>query len=99
MIIVSGAIHVDADQRDAYVAGCRTVIDQARQAQGCLDFHIAADPLEPGRINVFEHWESVEAVETFRGAGPSDEQGAAIRSAGVFQHEYRVVPGAVEERP
>jgi quinol monooxygenase YgiN len=87
MIIVSGPIHVEPDQRDEYLTGCRTVIEQARQAPGCLDFHLSPDPLEPGRINVFEQWESVEAVEAFRGSGPSDEQGAAIRSAAVFQHE------------
>lgn len=87
MIIVSGALHVDADQREAYLEGCRAVIEQARRAPGCLDFHLSADPIEPGRINVFEQWESADAVEGFRGSGPSDEQGAAIRSAAVFQHE------------
>ena len=30
---------------------------------------------------------SAAAVEAFRGSGPSDDQGAAIRSAAVFQHE------------
>ena len=87
VIIVSGPIHVRPDQRDGYLAGCRTVIEQARQAPGCLDFHISADPIELGRVNVFEQWESVQAVEAFRGSGPSDEQGAAIESAAVFQHE------------
>lgn len=87
MIIVSGLIHVDPDQRDEYVAGCRTVIEQARRAPGCIDFHISPDPLEPGRINLYEQWESVEAVEAFRGSGPSDEQRATIRSMAVFQHE------------
>ena len=87
MIIVSGPIHVDPDQRDAYLAGCRRVIEQAREAPGCLDFHLSADLLDPGRINVFEQWESVDAVDAFRGSGPSDAQGAAIRSAAVFQHE------------
>ena len=87
MIIVSGSIHVDPDERAGYLAGCRSVIEQARSAPGCLDFHLAADPIEPSRINVYEQWESVAAVEAFRGSGPSDDQGAAIRSAAVFQHE------------
>ena len=87
MIIVSGPIHVDPSARDDYLAGCRTVIEQARQAPGCLDFHLAADPIDPTRINVYEQWETVAAVEAFRGSGPSDEQGTAIRAAAVFQHE------------
>lgn len=87
MIIVSGPIHVDPEERDGYLAGCRNLIEQARQAPGCLDFHLAADPLDPSRINVYEQWESVAAVEDFRGSGPSEEQGASIRSAAVVQHE------------
>jgi quinol monooxygenase YgiN len=87
MIIVSGALHVDPDERDGYLAGCRAVIEQARQAPGCVDFHLSADPIDPSRVNVYEQWTSAAAVEAFRGDGPSDDQGAAIRSAAVFQHE------------
>ncbi len=87
MIIVSGPIHVDPTERDGYLAGCRSVIEQARRAPGCVDFHLAADPLDPGRINVFEQWESVADVEAFRGSGTGDEQGAQILSAAVVQHE------------
>ena len=87
MIIVSGRIHVDPADRDAYLDGCRTVIEQARQAPGCVDFHLAADPIEADRINVFERWETVQAVERFRGAGPSPEQAATIRDAAVIQFE------------
>ena len=87
MIIVAGALQVAPDDRDDYLAGSREVIAQARRADGCLDFHLSADPLEPGRINVFEQWESVAAVEAFRGDGPSDEQQQSIRDAAVWQHE------------
>ncbi len=87
MIIVAGMLFVDEADRDAYVLGCREVIVTARKSAGCIDFHLAADPIEPGRINVYEQWESVEAVESFRGSGPSSDQAAAIRDARVFQHE------------
>ena len=87
MIIVSGHVVVEPNERTAYLAGCEQVIRQARQAQGCIDFHLSPDPLEVDRINVFEQWDSVEAVEAFRGSGPSDEQQTAIRDAHVFQHE------------
>jgi quinol monooxygenase YgiN len=87
MIIVSGRLFVNRSERAGYLAGCQEIIRQARQAQGCVDFHLSPDPLEPDRINVFEQWDSVEAVEAFRGSGPSDEQQTAIRDAQVFQHE------------
>lgn len=87
MIIVAGRLYVDPGERQAYLDGCRTVIEQARRAPGCVDFHLTADPLEPGRINVYEQWESVADVEAFRGSGPSSEQAATIDDAQVFQHE------------
>ncbi|MGH9039847.1 MAG: antibiotic biosynthesis monooxygenase [Acidimicrobiia bacterium] len=87
MIIVSGAIYVDEADRDAYLQGCREIIMAARKADGCVDFHLSADPIEAGRINIYEEWDSVEAVEAFRGSGPSSNQMAAIRDARVFQHD------------
>ena len=87
MIIVAGHLFVDPAERDAYLDGCRAVVTAAREAEGCRDFHLSADPIEPGRINVFERWESVPAVEAFRGSGPPDEQGAQILDARVVQYE------------
>jgi heme-degrading monooxygenase HmoA len=87
MVIVAGHITVEPGQRDAYLAGCVSVVEGARAAAGCLDFVLSADLLEPGRINVFERWESQAAVEAFRGAGPSDEQDAAILSASVAEYD------------
>lgn len=87
MIIVAGQLYVDEADRDSYLQGCQEVIVAARQSAGCIDFHLAADPIEPGRINVYEQWESIQAVEAFRGSGPPSQQTAAIRDAVVFQHE------------
>jgi quinol monooxygenase YgiN len=83
VVIVAGHITVLSHQREAYLAGCVSVVEQARRATGCLDFAITADLLDSGRINIFERWESQAAVDTFRGSGPSDDQSAAIISASV----------------
>jgi quinol monooxygenase YgiN len=87
MVIVAGHITVEPQQRQSYLAGCVDVIDQARRANGCLDFTITADMIDPGRINIYERWESQAAVEAFRGSGPSDEQGASMLSASVAEYE------------
>ena len=87
MLIVAGHLVVEPSQRDAYLAGCVGVVEQARAAPGCLDFSLAADLLEPGRINVFERWERQTDVDAFRGSGPSDEQGAAMLSASVAEYD------------
>ena len=86
MIIVAGHLTVAPGQRAAFLADALTVITAARDTPGCLDFHLSADPVDPARINIFEHWDSTAAVEAFRGAGPSNEQQAAILSADVHQH-------------
>jgi hypothetical protein len=82
MVIVAGHLVVDPQERDDYLSGCVEVVRQARRAAGCLDFAISADAVDPGRINIFERW-----VEAFRGGGPSDEQGAAIRAASVAEFD------------
>ena len=87
MVIVAGHLVVDPRERDDYLAGCVDVVRQARRATGCLDFSLSADLLEPCRVNIFERWESVAAVQAFRGSGPSDEQGAAVRTASVAEYD------------
>jgi len=87
VIIVAGHITVDPEQRESYLAGCVTVVEQARATAGCLDFAISADLVESDRIDIFERWDSREAVEAFRGSGPSDEQALAILSASVTEYE------------
>jgi quinol monooxygenase YgiN len=91
MIIVSGRLSVDPEARAAYLDGCRAVLEQARSAPGCLDFALSADPLEPGRINVYERWESDEDLARFRGSGPSDEQNTQIRDASVAKYRISAV--------
>ena len=54
MWIIAGHVKVDDDKRDMYVAAHRDLIRRARQAPGCLDVAITADPVDPGRINNFE---------------------------------------------
>ncbi|MBD9731128.1 antibiotic biosynthesis monooxygenase [Streptomyces sp. H28] len=91
MVIIAGHIVVDPQQREACLAECVTVVGQARRAPGCLDFAIGADLMEDGRINIFERWETQADVEAFRGAGPGDEQGAAILAAAVAEYDVAEV--------
>jgi len=97
MVIVAGHITVEARQRDAYLAGCVSVVEQARRADGCLDFTITADLLDSGRVNVFERWESQAAVEAFRSGGPSDDQSAAMLSASVAEYDIADVRSLIEQ--
>lgn len=87
MVIVAGQIFVDPARRERYLVGCVGVVQQARRAPGCLDFAIAADLVDPGRINIFERWETQEAVEAFRGSGPSEEQSETMLAASMAEYD------------
>ena len=87
MVIVAGHLRVEPDQRNTYLTSCADVVRQARGTAGCLDFALSPDPVDAGRINVYERWESPAAVEAFRGSGPSDEQGALIVGASVAEFD------------
>lgn len=86
-MIVAGWIEVAPADRAAYLDGCRSVVEQARAAQGCLDFAISADLVEDGRINVYERWDNEVDLLAFRGAGPGDDQQVAMLDASVRRFE------------
>ncbi|MFE3292402.1 putative quinol monooxygenase [Rhodococcus sp. NPDC059234] len=88
MILVAGALHIEPAGRTAYLDGCAEVVAQARGTEGCRDFALSADLLDPSRINVFECWDTEAQLQRFRGSGPNSGQQEAILRADV--HEYRV---------
>ena len=87
MMIVAGHLIVHPSQRESSLTECLSVVEQARRAAGCLNFSISADLVDPGRINVFERWESQADVETFRSSGPSDEQSTATLPVTVSEYD------------
>jgi len=93
MIIIAGQLYLDDGDRDRYLAAVAEVTRQARRAPGCLDFVQAADPLDPGRINIYEQWESDEDLHRFRTSGGPELALPPLRSARV--HKYRI--SSVEE--
>jgi quinol monooxygenase YgiN len=93
MLIIAGSLILDPAHRAAFLAANADVVSQARHATGCLDFVQAADPLDPGRINVFERWETEDDLLAFRGAGQPASDSPPIQSADV----KRYVISAVEE--
>lgn len=67
MIIIAGHTRTaTAPERDAAVAAFARLVARARQQDGCLDLSIAADPVDPARINVFECWRDQPALDAWR---------------------------------
>jgi quinol monooxygenase YgiN len=88
VIIVAGALYVDPADRDRYLAAVADVAPLARTAPGCWDFVQAADPIDPGRINVYERWETDEDMLRFRSSGGPEPDLPELVAAEV--HKYRI---------
>ena len=86
MLIIAGKLIVDAEDRERFLAANADVVELARHAAGCLDFVQAADPIDEGRINVYERWDSEEQLLAFRGAGQPATDSPPIRSAEVKRY-------------
>lgn len=67
MIIIAGHSQVkNAAERDAAVGAFANMVERARKQDGCLDFSIGADPVDPERINVFECWRDQQSLNAWR---------------------------------
>lgn len=88
MIIVAGHLRVSPENRDQLLSASLPSIETARKTEGCLDFALAPDSVDPGRVNVFERWADRESLERFRGAGPDADLGELI--TGFEAGEYEV---------
>lgn len=66
MLIIAGRLYVAPEERDRFVEGHLKVVRQAREYPGCLDPAISADPIEDGRVNMIEVFESEEAPASWR---------------------------------
>ncbi|WP_241485105.1 putative quinol monooxygenase [Nocardiopsis potens] len=86
-MIVAGRVYVDPRDRERFVEEHRGTIEAARNAPGCLDMAISPDPVDPARVNIFEHFETAEALEYWRATAPVPEGAVAIEKDQVLKHE------------
>ncbi len=62
MLIIAGAFEVDPAQRDAFIDERAAMMRSSRAEAGCIAYAFMADPIEPGRVYLFERWESKDAL-------------------------------------
>jgi quinol monooxygenase YgiN len=86
MLIIAGHLRVRESDRDRYVADCAVAVAAARDAEGCLDFAVSADAVDPGRVNIFERWQTREDLQAFRGEGPDDDVRSRILAADIAEY-------------
>ncbi len=88
-IIVAGHLTVDANDRDGYLRSCENAVQAARDTDGCLDFAISADLVDPTRINVYERWRNGLTLEAFRDQGPDDDQMSTLIAIEVGEYQVQ----------
>jgi quinol monooxygenase YgiN len=86
MLIIAGHSTLDAADRDRYMTAHHNLIRRARQAPGCLDLAITADPLDPTRVNVFERWQSKEHLDAWRAVARAPRSKIKLGSVDVMMY-------------
>jgi quinol monooxygenase YgiN len=87
MWIIAGHVTVDENERDTFVEAHRDLVRRAREAPGCLDVAITADPVDPRRINNYERWESWDAIEAWRARAAAPDMGITMHDVDVTAFE------------
>lgn len=75
------------DQREQFIRSYADVMRQARSEPGCITHALSADPLDAGRVLLFERWETKAALAGHLGALRHPDHGIAVRDSEVQQYE------------
>ncbi len=65
MLVVAGVVRIDAAERDEAIEAIAEVMQDARNAPGCISFVFSIDIEDSTLLHVFEEWESREALHDF----------------------------------
>lgn len=63
MVILQGVFSVNPDDREQFLQASIEGMRSSRQEEGCLEYVMAADPIDPGRVVLSERWESMDHLQ------------------------------------
>jgi quinol monooxygenase YgiN len=90
-VILQGAFLFDPEERDRFVEARIEAMRSSRQEDGCLEYVIAADPLDPERVVLSERWESSDHLQNHlahqRNATPGVDTGPVPRNVEITVFE------------
>ena len=91
MLIIAGTFEVDPARRVQFIADREAGMREARAEAGCIDYVLSPDPLEPGRVYLFERWESRDHLAPhlarMREPRPEAPDAVPVLSADLLQYE------------
>lgn len=91
MVIVGGAFEVEPGQRGEFLAGFLDPMRRSRAEPGCLEYTVSADPVDLGRVVLFERWADQESLDAHlqaqREAPRSSGPGVAPKSVTITVYD------------
>jgi quinol monooxygenase YgiN len=96
MLIIAGTFEVDPARRDEFIVQKEAGMRASRAEAGCIDYVLSADPLAPGRVYLFERWESKEHLAPHlarmgAAAGTPDPEAVPVLAVDLQQYEIASV--------
>ena len=88
-IVIAGEIDLQPESRAAALAGAEDLIKAALQEPGCRHYAWTADPFDPGRVHVFEQWDSEAELADHFLAAPYRGMLAHLGNQGLLKSETR----------
>jgi quinol monooxygenase YgiN len=78
VLIVCGHLRAVPGGRARLLELSAPAVAAARHTDGCRDYAVSPDLLDPDRVNILELWDDPLALAAFRNQGPDDDLGALI---------------------
>ncbi len=92
-VIVAGVLQFPPETAHDSMAAAREHIEGAYTEKGCVHYAWTLDPLNPGRVYVFEEWDTIEDLDVHLNDHWYTDMGAHLQASGLISadvHKYRV---------
>jgi quinol monooxygenase YgiN len=83
MLIVAGTLDLAPEHREELLRHAVPLMEATHAEAGNHEYVFSADPVEPGRVRIFEIWESEEALASHFGEPHMAEFGGKLGDLGV----------------
>jgi quinol monooxygenase YgiN len=80
MILTIGRFEVDGNRRSAFLSFADQLVEEERNAPGCIAFDISEDITQPNRFFMIEQWEDMEALDAHTSSDAFDANEARLYS-------------------
>jgi quinol monooxygenase YgiN len=87
MLIIAGTLDLPPENRAKLLEAAEPLMRASEAEDGCDTYLMMPDPLDAGRVRIFERWQSEEALASHFAMPHMAEFGAALGSLGITGSE------------